>query len=410
MTDQATRQFILMHRGDDVRTLALHADRYDGIDVAFAIDQIAGWQKARGKLPAWAACDDIVYPAHLALEQCSSEATANYKNRICQRLMAALPDQDAPRTMADLTGGLGVDFSFLATLFQQAIYIERQPDLCRCARNNFDVLHLTQTEVWEGDCLQLLEQLPPLTLLFIDPARRDKHGQRTHAISDCTPDILPLLPRLLQKTDLLMVKLSPMLDWHDTVRSFHSVCPGSVDEVHFVATANECKELLVVHSRHNTRLPVRIFCANDDSFFSTDENTEQGAALPPLVTDVQEAESFCWLYEPHAAIMKAGCFASLALHFPVKALSANSHLFLSHQQLDDFPGRRMRIVGCSTMNKRQLRHCLGEMRQANITVRNFPLSVAELRKRLHITDGGDNYLFASTIGKRDHLIFVCKKS
>ena len=407
MTDPATRQFILDHRGDDVHALALHASRYPDIDMAFAINQIAGWQKASGKLPSWAACDDIVYPAHLALEQCSSEATARYKTRLCERLLRTETPDAVPGVMADLTGGLGVDFSFLAPLFQRAIYIERQPVLCQCAQHNFQALHLSQAEVWEGDSLQLLSQLPPLKLLFIDPARRDKNGLRTYAIGDCTPDILPILPDLLRLSDHLLVKLSPMLDWHETVRSLEAVCPGSVNEVHLVATANECKELLVVLSRQGSDRPMRICCANDNDLFVTDVTAD--AAPLPVIGDAAEATSATWLYEPHAAVMKAGCFTTLAQRFSVKALSANSHLFLSPTRLEGFPGRQFRILHCTTMNKRQLQASLNGIRQANITVRNFPLTVAELRKRLHIADGGDTYIFASTVGKRDHLLFVCNK-
>ena len=410
MTDPKTRQFILDHHGDDPHALALHARRFPDIDMVFAVEQIAGWQKAKGKLPSWAACDDIVYPAHLALEQCSSETTALYKARLCQRLLGTGAPETASGVMADLTGGMGVDFSFLAPLFQRAIYIERQPALCQCARHNFQALQLGQAEVWEGDSMQLLEQLPNLQLLFIDPARRDKNGLRTHAIGDCSPDILPVLPELLDKANFLMVKLSPMLDWHETVRSLEAVCPNCVGEVHLVATANECKELLVILSRHDGNRTVRICCANDDDLFITDTATEQTSTPLPVVGDAEEAMAASWLYEPNAAVMKAGCFSTLTQRFPVRALSANSHLFLSNTRLDGFPGRELRILRSSTMNKRQLQACLGDIRQANITMRNFPLSVAELRKRLHIADGGDIYIFASTVAKRDHLIFVCNKA
>ena len=410
MTDPKTRQFILDHHGDDPHALALHARRFPDIDMAFAVEQIAGWQKAKGKLPSWAACDDIVYPAHLALEQCSSATTALYKARLCQRLLGTGAPETASGVMADLTGGMGVDFSFLAPLFQRAIYIERQPALCQCARHNFQALQLEQAEVWEGDSMQQLEQLPNLQLLFIDPARRDKNGLRTHAIGDCSPDILPVLPELLDKANFLMVKLSPMLDWHETVRSLEAVCPNCVGEVHLVATANECKELLVILSRHDGNRTVRICCANDDDLFITDTATEQTSTPLPVVGDAEEAMAASWLYEPNAAVMKAGCFSTLTQRFPVRALSANSHLFLSDTRLEGFPGRELRILRSSTMNKRQLQACLGDIRQANITVRNFPLSVAELRKRLHIADGGDIYIFASTVAKRDHLIFVCNKA
>ena len=413
--DDATRQFINFHRFDDVRALALQTHRYPDVDMSLAIQQIAGWQKAQVKLPTWAACDQVLYPPHLALEQCSSERTARYKAQICRRLLqqqeegAATPPHPQPTSLiADLTGGLGVDFFMMAPLFQQRIYIERQEQLCQCARHNFSVLGLDHAEVICGDALEQLHLLPHTTLLFIDPARRDLHGSRTYAISDCTPDILPILPQLLDKTDYLMVKLSPMLDWHQTIRSLETACPHSVRELHIVATGNECKELLVVLRKGATQ-PVTITCVNDDDIFVTDLQAEQQPPLLAVVAQAEEAKTAACLLEPNATIMKAGCFATLAQRYPIKALSDNSHLFVAQQPLDGFPGRQWRILRTTTLNKRQLSDCLQGIRQANITVRNFPMTVAELRKRLRLADGGDIYLIASTIGKHEHLIFVCSK-
>ena len=407
-----TKAFILAHRNDDTRTLALQASKYPDVDMAFAIDQIRGWQKARSKLPSWAACEDITYPPPLAMEQCSSEQTSRYKADLCRKVIG-----DKERlVLADLTGGAGVDFSFLAPLFDHAIYIERQDTLCQLARHNLQVLGISHAEVRQGDAIGLLDMLPHLSLLFIDPARRDEHGARTFAISDCTPDILPVLPRLLEKADHLMVKLSPMLDWHETFKSLDNACPNTVKEMHIVATANECKELLVWLSAHHDSTDTTLCCINDQQTFLTDVEAEQHAGPTPCINEIPIVPCSpiaptpdTWLYEPNAAIMKAGCFATLAKRFSLCAISPNSHLFLSSQHIPQFPGRVMRIIGTTTMNKRQLRETLKGVTQANITTRNFPLTADQLRKRLRLADGGDIYLFATTTSDKQHVFFICKR-
>lgn len=409
-----TQAFILAHRNDDTRTLALQASKHPDVDMAFAIDQIKGWQKARSKLPSWAACKDVTYPPPLALEQCSSEQTARYKADLCRKLI----EEKHRHILADLTGGAGVDFSLLAPLFPQAIYIERQETLCRLARHNLSALGINHAEVRQGDAIDLFDTLPHLSLLFIDPARRDLHGARTFAIGDCTPDILPILPRLLEKADHLMVKLSPMLDWHETLRSLNDTCPNTVREMHIVATTNECKEMLVWLSAHHDSTNATLCCANDLQTFITDVETERHAGITPCIDEAlitpfsPGAPDFLrgqWLYEPNAAIMKAGCFATLAKRLSLRAISPNSHLFISTQHLPDFPGRTMRINGFTTMNKRLLRETFKDITQANITTRNFPLTAEQLRKRLRLSDGGDIYLFATTTNDKQHIILVCKR-
>ena len=412
---QRVKEFIREHRMDDVRQLALQAGKYADIDVPFAIQQIDGWQRARIKLPSWAAHDDILYPPHLAIEQCSSEITARYKAQLYQRLAGKNTAHDSrggtsatPTSMADLTGGMGVDFSFLAPLFGKAHYIERQPSLCETARHNFQILGISHAEVTEGDGLEVLSHLPHQQLVFIDPARRDTHGARTYAISDCTPDILPSLPLLLEKTDVLMVKLSPMLDWHQTAEELESSCPGALKEIHILATGNECKELLVVLAAQRSDRPVALYCVNDGTCFITDTQEERRQPPCPTLSQLEEISGASWLYEPHAAIMKAGCFNTLSQRFPVRALSANSHLFVADSHLPDFPGRQLHILRTSSTNKQQLRKALEGIDRANITVRNFPMSAEQLRKRLHMADGGNHWIFASTIGRREHVIFVCE--
>ena len=306
--------------------------------------------------------------------------------------------------MADLTGGFGVDFAFLCPLFDKGIYIEQLKALCDCARHNFHALGLHQAEVVEGDGTTLFHSLPHQQLIFVDPARRDHHGGRTFAIADCTPDVLQLLSTLLQKADIVMLKLSPMLDWHHTFESLEGVYPHSVREIHIVATGNECKELLVVLSAISSENPLSLICADDDQVVAFSPTPSQPL---PIVDDQLPLEGK-YLYEPGAAVMKSGCFSALAHRYGVMALHPNSHLFVSEKPIADFPGRQFVVSSTTTMNKRQLRQQFAELKQANITVRNFPMTVAELRKRLRLADGGSTYIFATTT-QQQHLLLVCEK-
>lgn len=401
-----TKAFILEHRCDDPLTLALQAAKHPGVDMAYAIEQISGWQRAREKLPSWATCDDIIYPGRLALEQCSSEQTARHKADICQRLLNQHPP--GPTTMADLTGGMGVDFSFLAPLFSKAFYVERQHQLCQLARHNFQAMGIENAEVLEGDGMLLVHQLPHLTMAYLDPARRDDKGARTFAIADCTPNILEHLHTLIEKADILMLKLSPMLDWHDTLRSLNNVSLNVVSEMHIVAVNNECKELLVVLSKEHGSDNAALVCTNDQQTLTTDTSTELSACPPSFASD-EEARQAKWLYEPNAAIMRAGCFSTLTRQYDLKAIAPNSHLFIANERKDDFPGRIMRISGITTMNKRELRQATKDLQKANITTRNFPLTANQLRQRLGMADGGDTYLFGTTTSAGKHAIFICNK-
>lgn len=393
-------EFIREHRHDDVRQLALQAARYPDIDMQLALQQIAGWQTACTKLPEWAATDGIVYPPRLSMEQCSSEATAKYKAKVLD---------PTPSTIIDLTGGFGVDFSYMARGFQKAVYVERLPHLCEAARHNFQLLGLENAEVVCGDGVEYLKNLPspfnaqsPLTI-YLDPARRDENGKKTYAISDCTPDAVALKDLLLEKAGRVMIKLSPMLDWHKAVDDL-----GEVVEVHIVSVDNECKELLLVLAK-NPAAPLRVVCTN----IRHDTETELFEFFPsndnlsiPLFPALRERD---FLYEPNASIMKAGCFAEVAHRFGVQPTGSNSHLFLSPQFLPDFPGRKFQIEKVTSMNKKELKHVIGGLTKANITVRNFPLSVAELRKRLKLADGGDTYIFATTLGEKDHVLLITKQ-
>jgi hypothetical protein len=384
VNSEATIAFIHQNAEADVRQLALRGTKDPEVDLPFALDQIAGRQTARHKLPSWAAIDGIVYPPHLSMEQCSSEQTARYKARLI----------GSGSTMVDLTGGFGVDFSFLARGFQRAVYVERQEHLCAIARENFRLLGLSQAEVVCGDSTDYLQTMSPVDVIYADPARRDNHGARTYGISDCTPDVLALRDLLLSKARQVLLKLSPMLDWRKAVSDLGE---QYVREVHIVSVGNECKELLLLLGSGSGQ---RLFCVNDDQVF---EPTAQTAQIP------QAAHSPHYLYEPNASIMKAGCFTELSQHYGVAPIAHDSHLFISADYVGGFPGRSFQIDAVTTMNKRDLKETLQGLTQANITVRNFPLSVAELRRRLKVSEGGSTYIFATTLATGDRRLFVCHK-
>ena len=391
--NQVTLDYIREHAEADVRQLALQGTKNPEVNLTFALDQIAGRQKAKSKLPSWAAIDGMTYPPHLSMEQCSSEQTAKYKASIAGK--GAL--------VVDLTAGFGVDLAFISQSFQQAVHIERQASLCAISSENYRLLGLNHIEVVCADGVDYLHQLDHADLIFLDPARRDDHGARTYGIADCTPNVLELRDELLQKADRVMLKLSPMLDWRKAVEDL-----GNVNEVHIVSVDNECKELLLILSKEEK--PLKLFCVNNNQVF---DGVTGGRFFCYTARDVTKEPSPCYtphfLFEPNASIMKAGCFTLLEQRFGVAQLDKNSHLFVSDSDISDFPGRRFIIEKTTSMNKRELKAALEGINRANITVRNFPLSVAELRKRLKLKDGGDHYLFATTVAGNQHQLFLCRK-
>lgn len=391
--NQATIDFIHEHAEADVRQLALQGTKNPEVDLSFALEQIAGRQKAKTKLPSWAAVDGIVYPPHLSMEQCSSEQTARYKALIAGK----------GTLIVDLTAGFGVDMAFMSQAFQKAIYVERQAPLCAISSDNYKLLGLNHIEVICADGIDYLHQLEYADLIFLDPARRDDHGARTYGIADCTPNVLELRDELLKKADRVMLKLSPMLDWRKAVEDL-----GHVNEVHIVSVDNECKELLVILSKEEK--PLKLLCVNNNQVFEGDQGDWLNERSIAEIRVPVPMSSQAYLFEPNASIMKAGCFTLLEQRFNVSQLDKNSHLFVSDHDISDFPGRRFTIEKTTSMNKRELKTALAGIDKANITVRNFPLSVAELRKRLKLKDGGNLYLFATTLADGQHQLFLCRKT
>ena len=501
-----TAEFIQEYREKDTRQLALQSARFPDVDMPYALDQIKGWQTARRKLPTWAACDGIVYPPHLSMEQCSSEPTAQYKLNLAMEWARRVESSELrvesserevesselrvesseegvdnsseqPATlnsqlstlnsqlstfnfqlstlnchasrMTDLTGGFGVDFSFTSCAFASATYVERNAQLCHMVEHNLPLLGIDNAKVVCADAVDYLSTLDMQTMIFLDPARRDQHGAKTVMLADCTPDVVQLLPQLLKKSRFTMLKLSPMLDWHKAVEDLQ----GTVREVHIVSVGGECKELLLVLSEE-IESELKVFCADlevgggsgeaglsggssrssgsSSSSLSSEPSFPRTPSSPcapsspsapshaslfvyapgasrPAPNSQLKTQNSKFLHEPNASIMKAGCFDELAAAYGVSPVSRNSHLFLSAEPVDGFPGRSFSIERVTTLNKRELRQALAGIEKANIATRNFPLSVAELRKRLKLKDGGDVYIFATTTAEDEHLLLISHK-
>jgi 16S rRNA G966 N2-methylase RsmD len=355
----------------------------------------------------------------------------------------------------DLTGGFGVDFSYIASrLGVKSMYVERQAHLCQAAKENFGRLGLKNAIVKNGDGIEVLHSFASkkddaaseslgiieeqsrsllktnlgLKLIFIDPARRDDAGNKVVSLKDCTPDVTLLQEEMLSKADYVIIKLSPMLDWHRAVSELNCV-----QEVHIISVNNECKELLLVLSARNmgenvgsnsfsvqdngSVLPsaedfghagnLRIYSINDSQSFVCDEMEMESSSVKIAPSTLEEMQ---YLYEPNASLMKAGCFGVLSGCYDVRMLSKNSHLFVSREPIAVFPGRSFRIIAVSSFNKKELKRHLSGITKANIATRNFPLSVAELRKRLKLKDGGETYIFATTLSDESHVLVITEKA
>lgn len=449
--NQATQDFIRQYQDDDVRQLAFLGSKYPEVDMPFALDQIRGRKMARVKLPRWASLEGIIYPPHISMEQCSSESTALYKAELAARLLG-LPASSSGTEMkaeneiefVDLTGGFGVDFSYIAArLGVKSMYVERQAHLCEAAKENFGRLGLKNAIVKNGDGIEVLHSFHPkkkdvasaddslgitydqprsllktnlgLKIIFIDPARRDDAGNKVVSLKDCTPDVTVLQEEMLSKADYVIIKLSPMLDWHRAISEL-----SHVREVHIISVNNECKELLLVLSARNMGEMeassadgevkhagnLRIYCINDAQSFVCDELDMESSSVKIAPSILEE---MLYLYEPNASLMKAGCFGVLSGRYDARMLSKNSHLFVSREPIAAFPGRSFRIIAVSSFNKKELKRHLSGITKANIATRNFPLSVAELRKRLKLKDGGETYIFATTLSDESHVLMITEK-
>ncbi len=443
MNYELTKDFINAHLNDDVNKLAL-SKFPDDIDKQFVIRQIQARQLLKKKLPSWSENDELLFPKRLSLEQCSSELTAKYKRTISSRdAETQSGDEEAQcnicenqyqsvggkRTLIDLTGGMGVDTSFLSDNFDETIYVESQAELCELAEHNFKVLK-KNIKVVNAKAEDFLTQCEEVDCIYLDPARRDEYGRKMVSLHDCSPDVAELQDLLFEKTNTVIVKLSPMLDIDVIKKELKNI-----KEIHVVAVRNECKEVLVLCQRTTDNgqqtlseedarpcISTRVVDLHENWKFSFTEEEEQNAN----VTFADEIGKY--LYEPNVACMKAAPFKLLSQRFNIKKLHRNSHLYTSDELVADFPGRTFEVINVIPFNKKTKKTLMQTLTQtqsdehsatwrlgdlvtqkASIAVRNFPLSAEELRKHLGFKDGDDHYIFGTTTkGEKKVLILGSK--
>ena len=389
--NQETNRFIYDNRDADVLQLVLLSSRFPKVDMPFAIRQIHGKQKIKSKVPVFYNSESVIYPAQLSLEQSSSESTAQYKSSICNGY-----------SLVDLTGGFGVDCFFMSEQFKQVTYVEHQKELCELALHNFRVFNRNQIQVIHSETEKFLEEMDHVDWIYIDPARRNPNGKKVVVLSDCEPDVSVLYPLLLIKATRVMMKLSPMMDISAAIRDL-----PNTDEIHIISVENECKEVLLILNqtvRNNIKVKTINFGKNKDNqlfeYYLDDESNAE-------ITISSKVDKY--LYEPNAAIMKSGAFKLIGNRFQIHKLNKNTHLYTSNELFTEFPGRIFEVTGQQGISKKELKNLVLRIPKANISIRNFPLSVDEIRKKLTIRDGGDVYLFACTIRDEQKVIIETKK-
>ncbi len=387
--------FIKHHSQDDVARLRLKKWQAMPFPVDLAITQIEARKRMTQKLPDWMACDRIIIPSMLSTEQCSSEATARYKQNL---LLGS--------TFCDLTGGMGVDTYYMAQRAEKATYVEQNADYCTVARHNYAALQQNNITVINSDCRQFLAETECCyDTIYIDPARRGDAQERVYAIADCEPNVIAMLPMLLKRCKRLIIKLSTMVDIGMVREELAVDC-----HIHVVSLRNECKEVLaVINAESKQKGNSLITCAliNKNNYAGThtfDLNKE------PLFTSTYAESVGSYLYEPDVALLKAGVFKSISERFEVEKLHASSHLYTSNMLRNEFAGRQFKVTEVIPFSSKICKTFARQYPACNITTRNFPLSSAALRQKLKVGDGGDIYLFATTCYPNEKVLIVCRKA
>ena len=372
--------FIIEHAGDDTGRLLLSGDRYPGIDVRKAVATIEARRKIRTKVPAWFQVPSLEYPTGLSIEQCSSQATASYKQRF-------VPEGGI---VADITGGLGVDSYFMSLKAGQIVYHERQKPLADAAALNFNKLKANNIIVTNAS---EIDSSRKYDLIYADPARRSNTSARIYAIEDCEPDIIKIKDRLLDLSDRLLVKVSPMVDISRAEQLF-----PEASEFHVVSVGNEVKELLIYIDRTRPETSIPKLYAVDipasggiPSTFVSDREQEKEAGA-------EYADSIgAYIYQPSRALLKIGAFKCLCGIFDIRKLSVSTHLYTSDRIVEDFPGKRFAVRECFAWNKAGIKKLQNEYEALDMTAVNFPLDTISLRKRIGIKEGGPYHLFVTTL-------------
>lgn len=382
----SAQRFILTNEGKDPSKLMLAGKGVPGVPLVDLICQIKARAIISAKVPGWYQNPHVIYPDSLPLQQCSSELTGTHKSR-----------SYSGSHLVDLTGGLGVDAYFFSKHFDRVTYIERSRELCTLARHNFKALRAKNIVVVHGSAEDEIRSIKgPVDMIYVDPARRLGH-RKVFKLDQCDPPILDLVESIWQKTSRVLLKLSPLMDIKEALAQL-----TWVKSVEVVSLKNECKELLLELEKEFTG-PPRMRATNI---------TSHGNLQCMDLYLKEEAEASCtfedprqYIYEPNCSILKLGAFKTVSTRLAVSKLHPNSHLYTSNRLINDFPGRTFKIQWVIDYNKKKLGACLPEGK-ANITVRNFPYSVAAIRKSTGIKEGGSSFLFATTL-KDGKLAIIC---
>ncbi len=380
------QDFINSHLLDDIHVILFKRSPFNGISVHDMSNQIESKRIAQKKLPSWFLNPSVYYPKKIHLEQSSSEITAAYKTSLVEGC-----------SLLDLTGGFGVDTFYFSKKIREIIHCEINQDLSEVVSHNFKQMQVNNCTVLAEDGIKFLTNTKQkFDWIFADPSRRNKQNNKVFLLQDCEPEIPRHIELLFEHTDMILLKLSPVLDITATLKELRNV-----KEIHSLAVDNELKELLLVLEKGWTKPPkikaVNIQKGNLESFEAEFPDTGTATFAPPKN----------YLYEPNAAILKAGLFNSISTVFKIDKLHPNSHLYTSQEKIS-FPGRTFSILHIEVADRKKLL-ALIPSKKANITTRNFPQSVQEIRKKFGLQEGGDLYLFFTTNMDNKHVVLLCEK-
>ena len=397
MTEQELKEFVFAHEADSPAELMLHRDRWPDIDMTVAVRCIQGRAKARTKLPLWYAEPGLLYPQSLSLEQCSSQATAFYKQRFVR----------SGDRVADLTGGLGVDSWSISQTTASVDYFERSEELCACARHNFSALRRNNITVRHAETTpEMLSGIPSdsYSLIYLDPARRGKDGGRVYSLRDCEPDITALRPELLRIAPRILLKASPMAD----IRVLLSELPEA-SEIHILSCDNECKEVLVLMLRDNavpacdiSITAVELSSGDNAAEFHFTLREENDAAAD--LTAPSEIAGY--LFEPSPALLKSGAFKLPAVRFGLRKISASTHFYTAPAPVGHFPGKIRHIIDVLPFHKAAIRDFRKKYPACSVTARNFPLTSDELRRRLGTSESDTFRVLGTTAADGSRVMIV----
>lgn len=391
-------EFVLTHEDEDTARLLLSAGRYPHIDMPLAVQQIEGRRTAREKWPELLQCEDFVYPPRLNREQASSSFTAQHKASLASDLTK----------VADLTGGMGIDSLALARVAESVDYVERDPALCRIMEHNARALGIGNLRVHCADSLQWLASQEPFDLLYLDPARRAASGRKVAAFEECEPALLTALPLLISRCRRLMVKASPMIDIDLAVRQ---LC--SVSDVYVVSLDGECKEVLFLCGSPCSEPQIHCSLLFSKSSRTSDTSNSSNSRTSSFTRSAEAAAEprYCsaagqYLYEPDAALMKAGPFRLLCQWYNLQKLAPNTHLYTADRLVEGFPGRIFHVLREVKPSRKAVAEAIPGGK-AHVAVRNYPMAAADLQRQLGLREGGDLFLFATTVGQR-RTAFICE--